>query len=303
MPATQSYLYGYTFTGTPGDTITIDTQVGQSGGTFILSDTRDGNDADDQTNIDDHISLSRGNFGGDYDYVVRGLTSDGGVIVQASGGVGAMYVYSDVLYTGGETLTSDTSTPYTFCFGPGSAIATPSGPVAVETLVPGDRVQTAEGQEVPVLWVGRQTLRQRFSDVGLVRLCKGALGNGLPLRDLMVTSDHALLIDGLLVQAGALVNGDSIVAVPRSQLPQTLTVYHVETPDHEVILAEGAPCETFIDAAGRRAFDNYAEYAALVGPDRIVPEHPATRIASARLLPQDLRDRLGIAEEDAVLSA
>ncbi|WP_425051820.1 Hint domain-containing protein [Psychromarinibacter sp. S121] len=302
MPASQSFLYGYTFTGTPGGTITIDTQVGAPN-PFILTDTLDSDDGDDQTNIDDHVTLTRWPGGPENDYVLRGLTSDGGVIVQAGAGTGAMYIYSDVLYTGGETLTSDVTTPYTYCFGPGTGIATPDGPAAVETLKPGDRVLTAEGQEVPVLWIGRQTQRPRFFDVGLVRLRKGALGDGLPARDLMVTSDHALLIDGLLVQAGVLVNGDSIVAVPRRDLPQTLTVYHVETPGHVVILAEDTPCETFIDAAGRHAFDNYAEYATLVGPDRIIPECPAPRVASARMLPQAMRERLGIAEQDEVLSA
>jgi hypothetical protein len=100
------------------------------------------------------------------------------------------------------------------------------------------------------------------------------------------------MIDGLLVNAGALVNGTTIAE--EADLPERVTVYHVETEGHEVILAEGAPTESFIDYAGRRAFDNHAEYLALYGEDRSISENPAPRVTSARMLPPSLKARLGI---------
>jgi len=111
------------------------------------------------------------------------------------------------------------------------------------------------------------------------------------MRDLVLTADHALLIDGLLVNAGALVNGTSIDYVPLSELGESYTVYHVETENHDVILAEGAPAETFIDYAGRQAFDNYGEYVALYGEERIIPEMAYPRVSSARMLPSAMRRR------------
>ncbi|NKX44718.1 Hint domain-containing protein [Roseibacterium sp. KMU-115] len=183
------------------------------------------------------------------------------------------------------------------CFLPGTLIATPNGEVAVETLAIGYLVTTADGRAVPVRWVGRQTLSTLFGPperLMPVRVRQGALGEGLPRRDLTLTADHALLVDDLLINAGALVNGGSIDWVPLSELGARFTVYHVETEDHDLILAEGAPAETFIDYVGRQVFDNYAEYVALYGEERIITEAPYPRISTPRLLPPALKARLGI---------
>ncbi|MEY8838241.1 hypothetical protein AB9K41_04260, partial [Cribrihabitans sp. XS_ASV171] len=78
------------------------------------------------------------------------------------------------------------------------------------------------------------------------------------------------------------------------------TVYHVETDNHDLILAEGVPAETFIDYLGRQAFDNYREYVALYGVERSIPEMPRPRISTRRLVPDAIRERLGIGEEETV---
>ncbi|PWK60451.1 Hint domain-containing protein [Roseicyclus mahoneyensis] len=179
-----------------------------------------------------------------------------------------------------------------FCFVAGTQIDTPTGGVAIERLAIGDLVTTADGRAVPVKWLGRQTLAPLFKPLRLIRVAAGALSNGLPLRDLTMTADHALMIDGLLVNAGALVNGTTITVV--TDLPERVTIYHVETEAHDVILAEGTPAETYIDYAWRQAFDNYAEYVALYGEDRAIAENPAPRITSARQLPVEVQARLGI---------
>ena len=96
---------------------------------------------------------------------------------------------------------------------PGTLVATPDGERAIETLAIGDLVLTNEGRAMPVRWVGRQTVSTRFADplrVLPIRVAAGALAENLPVRDLLVSPDHALLVDGILVQAGALVNGTTI---------------------------------------------------------------------------------------------
>lgn len=183
------------------------------------------------------------------------------------------------------------------CFLAGTMIATPKGAVAVEALQIGDLVLTADGASVPVLWVGRQTVATRFAPADrLMPVCisAGALGDGLPLRDLRLTADHALLVDGLLVNAGALVNGSTIRHLALSDFGGSYTVYHIETEAHEVILAEAVPAETYIDYVGRQAFENHGEYVALYGADRPMAEMAAPRITSARQLPHGLRVRLGV---------
>ena len=205
---------------------------------------------------------------------------------------GVLFVYFATPVTPPLNFTMINPFPFTVCFAPGTAIATPEGTVAVEALSIGDPVLTADGRTVSVKWVGRQTRAPLFQRIRMIRVAAGVLGDGLPLRDLVLTADHALLIDGLLINAGALVNGTTITEL--RDLPERVTVYNVETEAHDVILAEGTPAETFIDYAGRQAFDNYAEYVALYGADRPIAENPAPRISSARMLPAALCARLGI---------
>ena len=83
-----------------------------------------------------------------------------------------------------------------------------------------------------------------------------------PEADLLVTADHALVMDGVLINAGALVGQPGIATVPLYDLPSPFIVYHVETEAHEVLLANGTPAESFIDYASRHRFDNYADYLA-----------------------------------------
>jgi len=144
-----------------------------------------------------------------------------------------------------------------------------------------------------VLWVGRQTVSRRFADPGRVlpiRIAAGALAAGLPERDLLVSPCHALLIDGVLVQAGALVNGASITV--ETGAAETFVYYHVETEDHSLILAEGVPAETFIDNVGRMAFDNWNEHEALFPKGREMTELDYPRVTSARQLPAAIALRL-----------
>ena len=219
--------------------------------------------------------------------VYEGFVEIGGQQWPAfSGPSGELFVYFATPVTPPLNFAMINPFPFTVCFAPGTAIATPEGAVAVEALSIGDPVLTADGRTVPVKWVGRQTRSPLFQRIRMIRVAAGALADRLPLRDLVLTADHAWLIDGLLINAGALVNGTTITEL--RDLPERVTVYHIETEAHDVILAEGTPAETFIDYAGRQAFDNYAEYVALYGADRAIAENPAPRISSARMLPAAL---------------
>ncbi|SLN14116.1 hypothetical protein PSA7680_00291 [Pseudoruegeria aquimaris] len=184
---------------------------------------------------------------------------------------------------------------FTVCFAAGTLIATPEGVCAVEELKIGDLVTTADGRQVAVKWIGRQTVHKIFTPAERfcpVRIRAGALGGGLPRADLTVTGDHALMIDGFAINASALVNGASIDWVPMAELPDRVTYYHVETEAHDVILAHGAPAETYVDYVTRRRFDNFAEYLALYGEEAVIREMDVPRVSSARLVPPAIRDRL-----------
>ena len=166
-------------------------------------------------------------------------------------------------------------------------ITTRSGRVGIQNLRIGQLIRTADGRDVPVTWIGRQTIVTRFGGdrVGMVRIRAGALNNHT---DLLVTSDHGLIVDGFVVNASALVNRRTITFEPLADLGERFTVYHIETPSHDVIMANGTRAETYLNMPGRRAFDNYEEYLDLYGSEpRIIPS-PMSRIGTARLLPTDL---------------
>lgn len=201
---------------------------------------------------------------------------------------------------GDENLVEGTATPAMLCFAQGTLIATPLGEIPVEALEIGHDVTTAAGGITKVLWIGRQTvvpasalLPERLEPV---RFAAGALGNDLPHSDLIVTADHGMIIDGLVINASALVNGTTIDWMRAQDLPPQLTYYHIETENHEVIRANGAPAETFVDYVGRQAFDNYDEYVQLFGfgDARNIPDMGYVRISSQRMVPDRIRARLNI---------
>ncbi|KMW58369.1 hypothetical protein AIOL_003342 [Candidatus Rhodobacter oscarellae] len=200
------------------------------------------------------------------------------------------YVLSnDPVLTG--TVGFNPSGVYQYCFAAGTGIAVPNGETPVERLCIGDALALADGRTARVRWVGRQTISKLFSGQrsSLVRIAAGALSHRQPHRDLYVTGDHGMILDGYIVNASALVNGGTIDWVGLADTPDRQTVYHIETEDHDVILANGAPSETYLDAPGRRAFDNYQEYLDLYSAERTIAESPLPRISSARLLPGHLR--------------
>lgn len=180
------------------------------------------------------------------------------------------------------------------CFLAGTHIATPEGERLVEDIAIGDLVLTASGEARPVRWIGRQAVIRMFADpLRSYPICiaAGALEEGVPCRDLFVSPDHALLIDGVLVQASALVNGLSVTRVEQPE--ERFVYYHIELEGHDLVLAEGVAAETFVDNVTRRRFDNYAEFEALYGePVEAVAEMDRPRVKSARQLPAEIRWRL-----------
>jgi hypothetical protein len=178
------------------------------------------------------------------------------------------------------------------CFYAGASLATEDGVIAVEDIVAGTLLKTASGEILPVRWLGYTHVSTLFADplrVLPIRIKTGALGENLPERDLLVSPDHAMFIGGVLVQAGAMVNGISIVR--ESNVPETFNYYHVELATHELLLAEGAPAESFIDNVDRFNFANWAEHEAL-GETAPIEEMHYPRAKSFRQVPMAVRELL-----------
>jgi hypothetical protein len=142
------------------------------------------------------------------------------------------------------------------CFAAGTRIATPTGETTVQSLAIGDEVRLATGGAGRIRWIGRRRVNlarhSRPDAVQPVRIAAGALADGVPARDLIVSPDHALFLDNLLVPAKALINGASITQLTR----KTVTYYHIELATHGVLLAEGTPAESYLETGNRGAFEN-----------------------------------------------
>jgi len=160
------------------------------------------------------------------------------------------------------------------CFLKGTRIQTADGDRKIEDLAVGDLLPGFFGGIRPIQWVARYSFKRPdptrawVGDFLPVRIARSALGPDVPRADLCITRGHALLIDGLLVPVCNLVNGRTITLYDADGLDE-LEFFHIKLETHDVISAEGAPCETLVFLDENAA--NFAEYMRQNGPGEIEP--------------------------------
>jgi Ca2+-binding RTX toxin-like protein len=142
------------------------------------------------------------------------------------------------------------------CFTPGTMIATPRGAQAVETIKAGDKILTRDNGVQEVRWAGAKTLGwsqlAQAPHLRPIRIKAGALGNGLPERDMLVSPQHRVLLSEARAQ---LYFGETEVLVPAKHLVgragfedtivENVTYLHFMCDRHEVVLSDGAWTESF----------------------------------------------------------
>lgn len=142
------------------------------------------------------------------------------------------------------------------CYARGTRLRTADGERPVEQLQPGDTVTTLSGVEAAIRWVGRRRVdiaRHPAPDsVRPVRIAAHAFADGLPRRDLLVSPEHALFVDGALIPARSLLNGSTVT----QDAPAGVEYFHVELDRHDVLFAEGLPAESYLDTGNRTMFAN-----------------------------------------------
>jgi hypothetical protein len=192
----------------------------------------------------------------------------------SGGGGGGSYLSTSLSNTtesggahSGDGLVTITLEP-ALCFVSGTLIATTRGEVAVEALSVGDLAVTASGEPRPIMWLGHKRVACPALEQWPVRVQAGAFGDNLPARDLMLSPGHAVcisVVDDVFVPVGELINGATIAQVEVSEV----TYWHIELESHDVLLAEGLACESYMDAGNRAWFGR--EYGRLdaVDPERI----------------------------------
>jgi hypothetical protein len=198
------------------------------------------------------------------------LIIDGSITIQMDGGIAGDTFQ---LLSDGGTGTFVEESDYTPCYCRGTRIRTPRGEVAVENLKIGNRVTTADGELLPIKWIGRRNYRDWLAvgneDVQPILFKAGSITDGVPVRDLYVSPEHAMFLDGVLVPARHLVNGVSILKVEGME---EVEYFHLEFDRHLVIFAEGAAAESFVDDDSRMLFHKADEYR------QLYPDEPRGRI-------------------------
>ncbi|WP_170426634.1 Hint domain-containing protein [Ruegeria arenilitoris] len=169
------------------------------------------------------------------------------------------------------------------CFTRDTLIQTQNGPVPVQDLRTGDRIKTQDNGLQPIRWIGRR----RFGSAVLsddprrrpVRILAGALGGGLPARDLLVSRQHRMLVQSKIAER---MFGTSEVLIPAIKLTavpgvfvddsvDSVEYFHLLFDQHEIVFAENAPSESLFTGpealrtldpeARREIFDIFPELA------------------------------------------
>ena len=174
------------------------------------------------------------------------------------------------------------------CFVAGTKITTPDGQILVEDLQAGDLVECHDGIARPITRV----LCQSFSAMQLahqeklrpVKITAGALGGGLPERDLLVSRQHRFLAASALVErvsgnSNSLISAIKLCALPGIFLettPREISYYHLEFETHQIIFAEGALAESLLleKTSHARPNDDQHEEASLIFPNAQPLERP-----------------------------
>ena len=246
---------------------------GDLSGTITEGDISIGGDLDDigglTTNGDDVFSITvQGNFGtatinsstGEWTYA---LDNSNPTVIALDPGETLIDTFTvNMLDTAGfgagqsDTDTITITINGAVCFASGTLIDTPDGPRRIDDLQAGDFVLTENAEPCQLRWIGtRQVSSQEFeADPKLrpVRISQGALGGGLPRRELVVSRQHRMLVRSKIVER---MFGTSDVLVPAIKLTDLpgiyvdeaipeVTYFHMLFDQHEIVLAEGAPAES-----------------------------------------------------------
>lgn len=150
--------------------------------------------------------------------------------------------------------------PLFMCFAAGTLIDTPKGPVPVETLREGDAVTCLDAPPAPLrLVVGRRFSGAdlaRTPDLAPVRIPAHAMGRGLPARDLFLSPQHRIWLEGwqvdlMFARPAVLVAAKHLHFGGIGPVPAKggVDYYHLLFDRHEVVLANGLPCESWQPAA------------------------------------------------------
>ncbi|MGR3490929.1 MAG: Hint domain-containing protein [Shimia sp.] len=138
-------------------------------------------------------------------------------------------------------------------FARGTLMASPSGQIAVEDLIPGDTIETVEHGPQTVLWIGSTTVvpgarGQSAETARLTRIAADGIGYGRPTQDITLGFAARLYRPargGLPDRLEPIENIVDGIGTFEITPPSPLQVFHVALRRHARLIACGIELETF----------------------------------------------------------
>ena len=152
------------------------------------------------------------------------------------------------------------------CFTVGTLISTPLGKRPIEQLNVGDEVITKDNGPQVIRWLGQRTVAAK-GKLAPVRICAGAIGAGIPSRDMLVSRQHRMLLSSRIAERMFGTHEVLVPAIKLTELPgiyvdetlQEVTYLHIKTDQHDILFAEEAPTESlFIGQHAEQALGSEA---------------------------------------------
>ena len=177
------------------------------------------------------------------------LNADGTLGITADAGLEKVNFTYEIASTSGHTDVGMVTVDVVACFVAGTRIATPSGPRAVETLQPGDLVETQDAGPQPVRWVGQTRVAAQGAQAP-IRFAQGAHGAKRPVlfspqHRVLVRDPVAELLFGeaeVLVAAKDLVDGQRVTVCEGGEVDYV----HILFDRHHIVFSEGLATESFL---------------------------------------------------------
>ena len=154
------------------------------------------------------------------------------------------------------TSNKNMETTNVVCYAPGTLIDTPDGQRAVEDLCVGDLVTTLDHGPKPILWTrsADHALEEVEQDSKPVMITAGALGNGRPVSDLIVSPQHRIFLGGCgqlddVFETESFAPAKALTAlqdIHHMKGTHTVTWVHFACERHEVVTANGCLSESLL---------------------------------------------------------
>lgn len=150
------------------------------------------------------------------------------------------------------------------CYAKGTLILTKHGFTPIENIKAGDKIVTKgkikknmngprNFKIEPVMWISKFKVINLNSSSRPICIKKDTLGENYPFKDLYVSPEHSLFLNGKMVLAKNIVNEETIY---QDKECKNVEYYHLECEEHSLIIANGILAESYFDSNNRDVFEN-----------------------------------------------